>query len=371
MKVAVFGGSGFLGYDFVRAALAADGIVPVVYSSSAKSLSNVARHELDIRLYPSHEPERVSLEIDIDLLVNFAHPFERRGGISGQAQVEGFARFVARARERNPRLRLIHISSMSVYEPFAPAHLFDEDAALKPPRADRYAREKVRAEQALRALPDAARWQLHLRPTVVYGPYCGVWTDRLFEAFGSGDVAYASLDGRIQPIAGADVSRFLLARLRDFRPGVYNMPGRETLRWSDFFEVFRAIVDRGRLVRDPRGAKPESGLAFYAGNLRELMHIVRREPAFDRIAVSIARHLPAQGVEFMKRLLLGRGERAPRAAAGALNRDYLRGFFGEDRLVSGARIAADFPDFAPRPLADFTAELARYHRYRYSDDSLV
>ncbi len=370
MKVAVFGGSGFLGYDFVRAALAADGIAPVVYSSSAKSLSNVARHELDIRLYPSHEPERVSLEIDIDLLLNFSHPFEQRGGISGQAQVEGFARFVGRAHERNPRLRLIHISSMSVFEPFAPGHFFGEDEPQKPPRADRYAREKVRAEQALRALPEAASWQLHLRPTVVYGPYCGVWTDRLFEAFGAGDVAHASLDGRIQPLAGADLSRFLLARLHDFRPGVYNMPGPEVLRWADFFEVFRAIVGRGRLVRQP-DAPPPSLLGFYASNLRELMHIVRREPAFDRIAVSIARHLPTEGVEFMKRLLLGRAERAPRAATGALNRDYLRPFFGEDRLVSGAQLAADFPDFAPRPLADCTADLARYHRYRYTDASFV
>ena len=94
MKVAVFGGSGFLGYDFVRLALRDGGCTPVVYSSSAKSLSNVARHEVDIRLYPSADPASVVLDTDVDLLLNFSHPFERRDGISGQVQVERFADFV-------------------------------------------------------------------------------------------------------------------------------------------------------------------------------------------------------------------------------------------------------------------------------------
>ena len=137
MKVAVFGGSGFLGYDFVRLALREGGCEPVVYSSSAKSLSNIARHEVDIRLYPSADPGSVSLDPDVDVLINFSHPFERRDGINGLAQVERFAAFVAGARQRNPRPRLIHISSMSVFEPFAQGREFVESDGLRPRRADR------------------------------------------------------------------------------------------------------------------------------------------------------------------------------------------------------------------------------------------
>jgi nucleoside-diphosphate-sugar epimerase len=371
MKVAVFGGSGFLGYDFVRLALREGGVTPVVYSSSAKSLSNVARHEVDVRLYPSADPVSVVLDEDVDLLVNFSHPFERREGISGHAQVQRFAEFVAAARRRNPDLRLVHTSSMSVYEPFAKGHEFDEGAPLRPPRHDRYAREKVAAEQALLSLPDAPTWQLHVRPTVVYGPFCGVWTDRIFEAFMAGDVDYRDLSGRIQPLYGEDLSRLLLGVVRQFRPGIYNVPGPESMSWQDFFSTFADIVGHGRLrFRADAGGAP-SWLGFYSSNLRELMHAVRREPAFNRIALSIARHLPERSVLAIRDLLLGRGERAPRAAATRGSEEYLRGFFAEDRLVSAARLARDFPDFQPRALAACADELGRYFRYRFSDDSFV
>ena len=372
MKVAVFGGSGFLGYDFVRLALGEVDCTPVVYSSSAKSLSNVARHEVDIRLYPSADPVSVVLDADVELLVNFSHPFERRDGISGYAQVTRFAEFVARARQRNPRLRLIHTSSMSVYEPFAPGVKFEENATLRAPPHDRYAREKIRAEQALLALPDAAAWQLHLRPTVVYGPFCGVWTDRIFEALRAGDLEYHSLAGRVQPLAGADLSRFVLARVADFRAGIYNMPGPEALTWLEFFSVFADIAARGKLRHETGAARADEGLwRFYAGNLRELLQAVRKEPAFDRMALSIARHLPDSSVQRIRQLLLGRGDAATGARGARSNSDYLRPFFAEDRLVSAMRLTRDFPDFRPQPLSASRAQLARYFRYRFSDESVV
>jgi len=372
MKVAVFGGSGFLGYDFVRLALLEGSCEPVVYSSSAKSLSNVARHEVDIRLYPSSDPASVLLDADIDVLVNFSHPFERRDGISGYAQVERFADFVGRARARNPRLRLIHTSSMSVYEPFAPGREFEEHTPLRAPRNDRYAREKVRAEQALLALPDAARWQLHLRPTVVYGPFCGVWTDRIFEAFMAGDVDYHDLSGRIQPLYGEDLSRLILDQVAHFRPGTYNVPGPETMSWQSFLASFETIVAKGRLTqRDAGDASGQSLLGFYASNLRELMHAVRREPSFDRMALSVARHLPERSVLAVRRLLLGSGERASADVVRRGTGEYLRPFFGQDRLVSGAHLVADLPTFRPRTVQACSEELRRYFRYRFSDDSFV
>lgn len=372
MKVAVFGGSGFLGYDFVRLALGDGVCTPVVYSSSAKSLSNLARHEVDIRLYPSADPVSVVLDDDVALVINFSHPFEPRDGISGYAQVERFAAFVGRARQRNPRLRLIHTSSMSVYEPFAPGREFEEHAPLRAPRHDRYAREKICAEQALRALPDSQSWQLHLRPTVVYGPFCGVWTDRIFEAFMAGDVDYHALSGRIQPLLGADLSRFLLARVTDFRAGTYNMPGPETLTWLEFFSVFQDIAARGKLQqRAGHAGNYESPWRFYASNLRELLHAVRKEPSFDRIALSIARHLPDSSVQRIRQLLLGRGAGPSVAADSRANSEYLRPFFAEDRLVSPSLLARDFPDFKPQSVSASRAQLARYFRYRFSDDSFV
>ena len=126
MKVAVFGGSGFLGYDFVRFALRHGGVEPIVYSGGGKSLANVSRHDVDIRLYSADDPQAIALDDDVDVVVNFAHPFERRGGITGTEQIARFVRFVGQARRANPRLRLIHLSSMSVFEPFGRNRRFED-----------------------------------------------------------------------------------------------------------------------------------------------------------------------------------------------------------------------------------------------------
>ena len=214
-----------------------------------------------------------------------------------------------------------------------------------------------------------------MRPTVVYGPFCGVWTDRIFEAFLAGDVGYRDLAGRIQPLNGADLSRFILHRLRDFRAGFYNIAGPHSMSWLDFFEAFREIANHGALRRlDDRGlvAEGKEGLlSFYSSNLRELMHAVRGEPAFDRMAVSIARHLPERAVQSIRGLLLGRGEAAAPKVDARYPAEYLRRFFGEDRLVSSARATADFPDFVARPLAAFGDQLRAYFRFRFHDDDFI
>lgn len=376
MKVAVFGGSGFLGYSFVRLALGSGVVTPIVYSSSPKSLTNVARHAVDIRLYPSSQPESIQLDPDVSLIVNYAHPFEARDNISGADQIQGFVRFVAAAKRARPDLRLIHLSTMSVFEPFAPDHYFAESSPLNPPKPDRYAREKVLAETALKALPDAAQWQLHLRPTIVYGPYCGVWTDRIFEAFVQGDVGFSNLDGRMQPILGDDISRLIHQLCIDFRPGTYNLPGPETMTWRTFLERFRDIVGHGALVPVAASAgvqngKPESASAFYRKNFRELMQVVRKEPSFDRMAVRIARSLPERGVMALKNLMLGKdaaaGPPISTAAPAPVSTTYCRPFFGEDRLVSGDQLKADFPSFRASSFAEAGELMASYYRYRFTD----
>ena len=53
MKVAILGGTGFMGYSLVRRLLNSDAVTPVVYGSSPKSLVNLARHDVDFRYVPT------------------------------------------------------------------------------------------------------------------------------------------------------------------------------------------------------------------------------------------------------------------------------------------------------------------------------
>src|SRR3546814_17657408 len=110
MQLSVSGVSGVLGYSFVLNALQAGDVTPIVYSGSPQSLANVARHEIDIRLYPSSQPEAAQLDPDVSLNINYSHPFEARDNIGGADPIRGFVRFVAAAKQANPGLRLIHPS---------------------------------------------------------------------------------------------------------------------------------------------------------------------------------------------------------------------------------------------------------------------
>ena len=375
MKVAVFGGSGFLGYDFVRFALRHGGVEPIVYSGGGKSLANVSRHDVDIRLYSADDPQAIALDDDVDVVVNFAHPFERRGGITGTEQIARFVRFVGQARRANPRLRLIHLSSMSVFEPFGRNRRFEESDSLRPPRGDRYAQEKVFAETALRSLPDADRWQLHLRPTVVYGPFCGAWTDRIFAAFKHGDVGYRDLSGRIQPIYGEDISRFIYDRLLDFTTGVYNLPGPEEMSWQTFLDTFREIVGIGRLVQmsdasASRGGGDRRTSNSYKDDIRQLVQVVRREPSFVRMAGRIARRLPVAS-DRVSMFLLGRdGARVASMSDVQTPNTAVFGtpYFAADRLVCETKCRRNYPTLKLSRVSDVKPVLEEYYRFRFSDD---
>jgi nucleoside-diphosphate-sugar epimerase len=189
-------------------------------------------------------------------------------------------------------------------------------------------------------LADADRWQLHLRPTVVYGPFCRPWTDRIFEAFRQGNVRYADLSGRIQPVYGEDVSRFIYERLLDFRPGIYNFPGPEEMSWQTFVDTFREIVGIGNLVRVPvaPGNRARTKPGFVERALRKAERTVRP------VAASAAEQRRANAKLFAKP------------------------FFAEDRLLSDAKWRRDCPTFQLSRLSEVKDVLAEYYRARFPDD---
>jgi nucleoside-diphosphate-sugar epimerase len=367
MKLAILGGSGFMGYNLVRRLLREGLARPVVYSTSAKSLVNLARHPVDIRLVRWSETRTASVDADADFVVNYAHPFGERDGLAPERQCGLLVSFLTRALEERPNARLIHVSTMSVYEPFAPGREFRESDPIAPPRRDAYASNKFRVENALLAHPEAAERILILRPTVVYGPFCRPWTDAPLAAFRAGDVACADLSGRIQPVYVEDVTSFVIERLERFEAGVYNLPGPETLAWSAFFEHFARIAGNGRVVESGPSAREVARLGEAWRNLRTLVGVCAREQAFKDLLRPISRLLPAPVVERLKYRLRTRRteEGAPPASP------YQRPFFAEDRLVSRSALEARFGLRRGTRLGDSRAVLERYCRYRFGDTLLT
>ncbi len=370
MKVAVFGGTGFIGYNFVRQLLEVSGIEPVVYCTSASGLSNLARHDVEFRLTPYSQLPGLELDLNTDFLVNFAHPFGARDGLAVGQQVRILGRFLRRQLRARRQLRVIHISSMSIYEPFANGHRVGEDPLVAPPRSDQYAYGKYRIERELGSAASHLSRLLILRPTIVYGPYSRPWTDNLLAAFSAGDVCVHDLSGRIQPLFAGDLSHFLVERLTDFRSGIFNIAGPEEIEWSQFFSFFEGIVGRGECVRVSTPASTTT-TPVVAG-IRTLLRQLLQDRQVKELGMRLLRRVPAS-VEGAVRTRVGAPDyrHVSRVETWLQHDSYCTPFYSTDRLVSTDRLASAFPNFRPCDLEAAADLLRDYYRYRFTDAVLT
>ncbi|MBW2293802.1 MAG: NAD-dependent epimerase/dehydratase family protein [Deltaproteobacteria bacterium] len=373
-KVAILGGSGFMGYDLARTLQESQAFEPIVYSTSAKSLVNLARHDIDIRLIRYADLSQTQLPADVRFLVNYAHPFGNREALSVKSQVRILSDFMIGNLQRLPELRAIHLSSMSVYEPFEAGREFAEPSRLNAPRADRYARSKCDFEAKLEAHTALAERLLMLRPTVVYGPFCRPWTDAILAEFDAGDIEYRDLSGRVQPLLVSDLTDFIIERFADFAPGTFNLAGPQILSWHEFLNFFGNLVSRGRLVERAQPDLSPQGTA--AGILREASDLLRmnlRQPRVKELARLWLRRLPAPWIERIKQRFndnlgpLARSVAARPPDPGV----FCDAFFADDRLVSMRATNERFPQTELTRLESTGDLLSRYHRFRFSDEVLT
>jgi hypothetical protein len=363
-----------MGYDLACALHESPLYEPIVYSTSAKSLVNISRHDIDVRLVRYAELSQTLLPDDVRFLVNFAHPFGNRESLSVPSQVRILSDFMIRNLERLKDMRAIQLSSMSVYEPFAAGREYQETSPCNVPRSDRYARSKCDFESRLESHRALQERLLTLRPTVVYGPFCRPWTDAILEKFDAGDIEYRDLSGRVQPILVSDVTRFILDRLTDFAPGTFNLAGPRVLSWHEFLNFFGNIASHGRLVERLEPDPPPPGSV--RGTLREVSGLVRknlRDPGVKELARPWVRRLPAPWIERLKhRLTDNLGPLARSVAPGpSTPGTFCDGFFAEDRLVSMCATNERFANTEWTPLESTQDLISRYHRFRFRDEVLT
>lgn len=358
MRVAVLGAGGFVGYAFVREALRR-GLTPVAFWGSPGSLVLLARHRLELR-------STADLDLqDVDVVVNCAHPFAPRGGRTPREQADRLlATLVGSGKP------LIHLSTISVYEPFGGRP--SEESSCHPPAEDEYACEKLRMDRALAAR--AGDRALILRPTVVYGPFGRFWTDAFLEAFALGDVALPEPRGRVQPVYVEDLARLMADACERFRPGLVNVGGPEELEWRSILRFWAGIAGGRELLEAAPGspARPRSDLVDLARYLLDA-------PPLRRMARPVIQRVPPR-LRARIRRLLGRPDRprlvpvAPLSRAGHppdLPRDLRgladRGYFAQDRLVDLTRLGREFPDLRLTRLEETRERMREYFEFRFTD----
>jgi NADH dehydrogenase len=236
--VVVFGGSGFVGKQVVRALAKSGARVRVAMrrphlGNALRVLGDVGQIQLvqaNVRF-----PQSIDAALDgADAVVNLVGVLHDKGRQSFQAMHVDAARAIATAAARRGLKRLVHISAMGAS-----------------PKGARFARTKYEGERAVsEALPGA----VILRPSIVFGP-----EDHFFNRFGAMAQRASAMPPpfnclpligggktRFQPVFVGDVADAVCAALgkSEARGRVYELGGPRVYTFRQLMEFIRTETAR-------------------------------------------------------------------------------------------------------------------------------
>jgi nucleoside-diphosphate-sugar epimerase len=220
MRIAVTGAAGFVGGAVVAAA-----------RERGWQVHALTRREWDVAAGPLVDPP------DVDAVVHAAAAVTDHGdpGPIWRANLLGTRNVVATF----PGVRLVHISSASVYDPFVPTVMAAEDAAPVRRYLTTYGASKAAAERLLTDRADT----VVLRPHAVYGPGDTTLLPRVL----------AAVRGKVLWLPGGGRSRHTLTAIGTLAeaallgctgpPGVYNVGDAEPVVLADV--LTELLAERG------------------------------------------------------------------------------------------------------------------------------
>lgn len=244
-KVLVTGATGFIGGRLVEKLILEQGAPVRALVKNFARASRIARFDLEMVPGGIADKEAVDRAVQgCDVVFNCAHDFNRPLN-----NLEG-ARALAESCVRHGVRRLVHLSSISVYEPL-PDHELDESAASVP-CGWAYPDNKLAGEQLLleyarsQGLPTVV-----LQPTIVYGPFSRPWTLSPIMKLRSGRVVLPSdREGRCNAVYIDDVvDAMFLAAERDEAVGErFLISGPDSVTWHEFWATYERMLGTQSLV---------------------------------------------------------------------------------------------------------------------------
>ncbi|MFF8827887.1 NAD-dependent epimerase/dehydratase family protein [Streptomyces sp. NPDC015131] len=286
--VAVTGASGFIGGRVVeRLALSTSARVrPVVRGfGRAARLSVLPQERLAFRRADLLDPEALRAAFEgCDTVVHCAFGSSGEEADRWAASVEGTAQVLAAARAAGVR-RLVHLSTVDVYDPAVAGDLTEESPARPADPADReYEQQKLAAERLVLDAHGRDLETVVLQPGVVYGPWGGQWTtaqlrrpEADFAALPSGGDAGVCNAVYVDDLVDAVLS----AAVAEAAAGQRFLVGHdEPLGWGDFFDAIRSLrglaAPDGAEVPGDGGPVPGWELELYRSTARARHDKARR-----------------------------------------------------------------------------------------------
>jgi nucleoside-diphosphate-sugar epimerase len=208
-----------------------------------------------------------------DTVFHCAHDFR---GKNTQQNLDG-TRNVADACLRHGVRRLVHVSTISVYEPLQDGEL-DESSPAEP-CGWVYPDNKLAIEQMLfKYWREEGLPVVILQPTIVYGPFARSWTIKLIELLREFRVALPK-DGLCNAVYVDDVvDALILAAEKEKVEGErFLISGAEPVSWREFFGAFEgmlgfqrvALMSNEQIEQSKKMTQPAGGITMKLRSLRE------------------------------------------------------------------------------------------------------
>jgi nucleoside-diphosphate-sugar epimerase len=243
-KLFVTGAGGFIGARVVEMALQ-QGYQPIAGIRGNRGIPRLARLGVEIR------------KCDVLALETLVAAFEGCGTVvhcamsDGPSIVEGTDN-VLQAAQTCGVARVVFISSVAVYG--SQEGNIDESVPLQ--SIGWYGEAKIKAEEICSRYLQRGMDITTLRPGIVYGPFCKLWTLRYYDRFRYGQLNLLShdSDGYCNAVYVDDVVRAIFAAANQPKgaSGIYNVVGPESPHWNDFFRCFQESLS-GKPLAEPTG----------------------------------------------------------------------------------------------------------------------
>lgn len=364
--VLVTGGTGFIGARLVEA-LASLGATITLLVRDRTRVARVARFAVAIHEIDLNRADAVAaVAAGQDVVFSLAYDV-RRSGAQNLAVHRAVAEGCVRARVR----RLVHLSSVAVYDGWPHADL-DEAATRRGPGSE-YKTAKCAMEEDLARRAEAGSLEsVILQPTIVYGPFSGQWTDQFVEWLETGTVSLPRAGlGRCNGVYIDDlIEALLLAAVEPRAAGAtYLVNGPSPIAWAALVRGYAAALGDNVEVTEsepPLASTPAKAPSLLRAVWNDPLAIANWRPA-RKVLAWLRERVGAERVGRLRaRVAALRRGAGPVTHRPALDRPEL---FHADATIDTARIrvALALPD-GTRP--DEGIALAQaYIRWRYRGES--
>jgi len=282
-KVLVTGATGFIGGRLVERLLQQD---DVQVRCVVRDIASAARlNSLPVELVHADLGNAAEINRTVegsDYVFHCAYDWHSR-----RQNIDGLRNLVEACATRSVN-RLVHVSTFSVYESLPDGPITEE--ARDGDRSNKYVDTKLDLEEMIfDAVQNRGVAATIVQPTIVYGPFCGPWTNGPAEMLIFGDVILQDGDEGLCNAVYIDdiVDGLLLAAISPAAVGErFIMSGPEPVTWATFFtEMARALGakppqfwPRERIAQYQDG-HPKCLIKIVMSPKRILKFIVRWNPA--------------------------------------------------------------------------------------------